>query len=86
MTEETHHIVQTVQSEVADIETTAPAYRSAALDALELKVLRNVAREVEKILAFFGDDYSIRLKTLSQHMNAWSVIEAYQNYLQSTDE
>jgi hypothetical protein len=86
MTEETHHIVQTVQSEVADIETAAPAYRSAALDALELKVLRNVAREVEKVLAFFGDDYSSHLETLSQHMNAWSVIEAYQNYLRSTDE
>ena len=86
MTEETHHIVQTVQSEVADIETAAPAYRSAALDALELKVLRNVAREVEKVLAFFGDDYSNHLETLSQHMNAWSVIEAYQNYLRSTDE
>jgi hypothetical protein len=54
---------------------------SKALDELELECLRRVAREVERVLAYFGDGHGLLpliLIDLSMHMNTWSIIESHQ--------
>ena len=58
---------------------------SRALDELELRLLRLVAKEVERIFIESGGEFSARFETLSSHMNAWSVIKAQQQGEQGRD-